>query len=289
MITYIFATLIYNSHNGEHACQNQHSSLPRVERKDATYMRYRVKEECGLCGKTLLLRPHLKTAHNLKTWDEYILKLKGKGGKKSQRKQGEEKQSVSWGLHSLLQAVKTTGMVQRESREANEGSSSSYEDKDTPPSPTKSVRVNFSEDEFLRFCVHNTNSYMVRATHQAIATKRKDPINVLHYLSKNKLSIENCKYIVDMNFIPKLYGYYRFASYYPYPKGKCISCSSHSCLCGKLARSFYSFCRRACSPLFNCTVCKKWGSGYHTCADFFECDFCSAAAKKWPPKVPFKC
>ena len=33
---------------------------------------------------------------------------------------------------------------------------------------------------------------------------KKDPVTVLNYLSKNKLNIEYCKFIVDMNYIPKL-------------------------------------------------------------------------------------
>jgi len=49
-------------------------------------MRYRVKEECGLCGKTLLLRPHLKKAHQAKTWDEYVLNLKNSREERSFKK-----------------------------------------------------------------------------------------------------------------------------------------------------------------------------------------------------------
>ena len=47
---------------------------------------------------------------------------------------------------------------------------------------------------------------------------KQDPAYLLNYLSKNKLNIDYCRYIVDMNLISKLYGYYRFAGYYPYPK-----------------------------------------------------------------------
>ena len=45
------------------------------------------------------------------------------------------------------------------------------------------------------------------ATRQALKNDKEDPAFVLNYLSKNELNIDYCKYIVDMNFIPALYGY----------------------------------------------------------------------------------
>lgn len=280
--------------------EGQHSALPGVEAKEASHMLYRVKEECGLCGKTLLLRPHLKKAHNVKTWDEYILKLKEKGTKKCQRRSAVEKETPSSGLYSLLTEIRTVAAAKRKTRSARttEPTSSpprspatsnspprSPATSDSPPRSPEIVPVPYTENEFIRFCVHNTNLYMVLATHQAIKNGKKDPVNVLNYLSKNKLTVEFCRYIVDMDFIPKLYGYYRFAGYYPYPKEKCISCSLKSCSCGRLPRSFYTFCRRACNTIFNCTVCKNWGSGYHTCFDFFWCKVCNDLAKRYPLQV----
>ena len=80
-------------------------------------MRYRVKEECGLCGKTLLLRPHLKKAHQVKTWDEYVLKLKElKGRKKFQKRPADEKGTPSGGLHSLLKEINPEAAVQKKQR-----------------------------------------------------------------------------------------------------------------------------------------------------------------------------
>ena len=103
------------------------------------------------------------------------------------------------------------------------------------------------------------------------------------YLSKNNLNIEYCKFIVDMNYIPKIYGNYRLSIYDLYAKEKCISCTLKPCSCGKLLRSFYTFCRKACHQThFKCTVCKNWGSGYHICKDFFWCKVCDTAAKRWP-------
>ena len=248
-------------------------------------MRYRVKEECGLCGKTLLLRPHLKKAHQVKTWDEYVLKLKElKGRKKFQKRPTDEKETPSGGLHSLLKEINPEAAVQKkQSRTICEPVHSPDNEGESPPSSPQYIEVPYTEEEFLRFCVHNTNLYMVLATHQAIKNGKQDPAFVLNYLSKNKLNIDYCKYVVHMNFIPKLYGYYRFAGYYPYAKEKCISCTLNSCSCGRLPRSFYTFCRRACNQAsFDCTVCKNWGSGYNVCEDFFWCEVCTAAAKKFP-------
>ena len=262
----------------------QHKALPAVEKREATHMRYRVKEECALCGRTLLLRPHLWNAHNIKTWDDYITKIKEKNRKRTSIRPTERKEPPAAGLNALLNEIKTTASVERKPRTTKVSPNSPiYEEESDSPKSSHTVHVPYTEEEFLRYCVHNTNLYMVLATHHAIKNGKRDPIKVLNSLSKNKLDIECCRTIVDMDFIPKLHGYYRFSAYYPYPKEKCISCSLPSCSCGKPPRSFYSFCRRACNTVFNCTVCKNWGSGYHTCPDFFWCDVCSYAAKKWPP------
>ena len=297
--------------------EKEHSTLPSVPEKEADHMRYRVKEECGLCGKTLLLRPHLRKAHNLTTWDEHIQKLKKVKGKKRIHITSAEETSESpaGGLNSLLkeitQVVASDKGKQRPKRwkpapSANEEesgesppgrplnvkvpkrwkptpSANEEESGESPPGSPLYVKVPYTEEEFLRFCVHNTNLYMVLATHQAMQSGKKDPVAVLNYLSKNKLNIEYCKFIVDMNYIPKIYGYYRFSRYYPYAKEKCISCTLKPCSCGKLSRSFYTFCRRACNQThFKGTVCKNWGSGYHVCEDFFWCKVCDAAAKRCP-------
>lgn len=254
-------------------------------------MRYRVKEECGLCGKILLLQPHLKTDHNIKTWREYILKLKESKGKKPwHKKSPKRKETPSGGLNYLLKQLNPAAATRRKPRYAFRERhetihSPEYKEKeDSPPRRPQCVEVPYTEEEFLRFCVHNTNLYMVLATHQAMESGKQDPAYLLNYLSKNKLNIEYCRYIVDMNLISKLYGYYRFAGYYPYAKEKCISCTSSSrCACDRPARSFYTFCRKECNQaFFDCMVCKNWGSGYHVCEDFFWCDFCNAVAKMWP-------
>ena len=52
--------------------------------------------------------------------------------------------------------------------------------------------VHYSGQEFLRFCVHNTNLYSVLATHHAIKVAKDNPAMVLHTLSK-KMSIEYCR------------------------------------------------------------------------------------------------
>ena len=298
--------------------ERQHNNLPQVPYKEASHMQYRVKEQCGLCGKTLLLRPHLKT-HKIKTWDEYISKLK-----EIPRKQDQgsplltRKETPSAGLNSLLRQISATTTstakcsestadshtnVDQEQEQSttttntancststadsHEAKGREQEAESGSPADPLILKVNFTEEEYLRFCVHNTNSYMVLATHHAIVNGKSDPSLVLNHLSKNKLTIDHCKYIVDMNLIPTLYGFYRFASYYPYPKGKCISCTAISCECGKLPRPFYLFCRRACNAVFNCTKCKTWASGYHICEDFFWCEVCSNAAKNWPLQMEF--
>lgn len=89
--------------------EREHSSLPSVPTREAAHMRYRIKEECGLCGKTLLLRPHLKIAHKVNTWDEYIQKLKKlKGKKRIQIKPTvENSETPAGGLNSLLKRITT--------------------------------------------------------------------------------------------------------------------------------------------------------------------------------------
>ena len=66
-----------------------------------------MKEKCGLCGKTLLLQPHLKSAHKIKTWEEYTTALK-RQGKRILRSQVQEKEEIpNHGLHSLLMQIST--------------------------------------------------------------------------------------------------------------------------------------------------------------------------------------
>ena len=231
-------------------------------------MRYRVKEECGICGRTLLLRPHLKNAHKVSTWG-------AQKESKHQQRVAEERATPTGGLNTLLKKISPgAAAIKRPARlPAQESICSPEEAADSPPRSLRSGQLLYSEDEFLRFCVHNTNLYMVLATFHAMKDEMKDPVRVLNSLSKNKLSIEHFKYIIDENFIRKLYGFYRFAGYYPYATEKCISCTSSSrCSFDMLPRSFYTFCRRACNEaFFDCTVCKNWGSGYHVCEDFFWC------------------
>ena len=62
-------------------------------------MRYRVKEECGICGKTLLLRLQLKNAHKVSTWGEY------KGKSKHQQIVAEEQPASTGGLNALLKKI----------------------------------------------------------------------------------------------------------------------------------------------------------------------------------------
>jgi len=42
----------------------------------------------------------------------------------------------------------------------------------------------------------------------------------------------HCRYVIDMNFIPKLCGYCRFAGNIDYPKEKCRRCSLNASFCG---------------------------------------------------------
>ena len=65
-------------------------------------------------------------------------------------------------------------------------------------------RVPYSEEKFLRFCVHNTNLYSVLATHHAIKAGKEDPAVVLHTLFKKKMSIEYCTNLIDMDLLQKL-------------------------------------------------------------------------------------
>ena len=180
--------------------EKEHSTLPSVPEKEADHMRYSVKEECGLCGKTLLLRPRLRKAHNLTTWDEYIQKLKKVKGKKRIHITSAEETSESpaGGLNSLFkeitQVVASDKGKQRPKRWKPVPSVNEEESGESPPGKPLHVKVAHTEEEFLRFCVHNTNLYMVLATHQAMQSGKKDHVAVLNYLRKNKLNIEYCKF-----------------------------------------------------------------------------------------------
>ena len=281
--------------------EKEHTVLPKVKVTQPSYMRYRVKEKCGLCGKTLLLQPHLKSAHKIETWEEYTTALK-KQNKRILRSKVQEKEEIpNHGLHSLLVQISTvSGKSKKRDSDDLAGNSVKRalfrEDEHIETRKNREISPNcgqglaqtlpYSEEEFLRFCVHNTNLYSVLATHHAMKEGKKDPAMVLHILSKKKMSIEYCRNLIDMDLLQKLHGYYRFSEFYPYAKEKCISgCASRPCSCGLLPRSFYSFCKRACNPLLNCTVCKNWGSGYHTCPDFFECEVCTDAAQRCPLKL----
>lgn len=253
-------------------------------------MCYRVKEECGICGKTLLLRPHLKNAHKVSTWGEYIAKLKElKGKSKQQQRVAEEKPAPTGRLNALLKKISPGVAVRKKTTRlpAQKPICSLEETAESPLISRQCGKLLYTEDKFLHFCVHNTNLYMMLATFHAMKDEKKDPVHVLNSLSKNKLSIKHCNYIINENFIRKLYGFCRFAGYYPYATEKCISCTSNSCCsCDILPRSFYTFRRRACNEaFFDCTVRKNWGSGYHVCEDFFWCEVCDTAAKRCPLQV----
>lgn len=145
-------------------------------------MQYRVKEQCGLCGKTLLLRPHLKT-HKIKTWDEYISKLKEIPKKQDQGSQLlTRKETPSAGLNSLLRQISSTTTstakcsestvdshtnVDQEQQQSttttntancptstadsHEAKSREQEAESGSPADPLILKVNFTEEEYLHF------------------------------------------------------------------------------------------------------------------------------------------
>ena len=139
--------------------------------------------------------------------------------------------------------------------------------------------------EWLRFLVHNTNSYMVRSLlvylkqhpNRSISdyyhTKlREDVFGNVSLSSLKNVYVKRCK----------LLSYYRRLGCYPNEGGRkvdtCLACDKKNgkCDCPKTSPSFYVYCRYHCHLTFDCNKCKKTSTGnrFHDCFDFFFCKTC---------------
>lgn len=258
-----------------------HKRLPAVEPTEAKHMRYRRKEKCVLCGKTLLLLPHLKTAHKIRSIEEYFGKVRQQKGLPRDVTLSSQAQGQSTAIPSALPALKfpeteTKRKSERKITAKRPGSRKAIHTPSFVPSVTAC-----SEDELLRFFVHNCFPYQVQAACIAARSGQKDPINVLSVLSKGRLSREDCQSVVENGLLKKLYGFYRFCRLHTIPTLPCVcNCTDKSCSCDQPPESFYLFCRRPCMPRMQCKMCSSWGVGHHVCLDFFFCKFCEECASK---------
>ena len=99
--------------------------------------------------------------------------------------------------------------------------------------------------EWLRFLVHNTNSYCVRSL--LIYLKQHPSRSINDYYQGRRI-------------------------------GTCLACGKKDgkCDCPKISPSFYVYCRYHCPFKFDCNKCKKTSAkkNFHDRFDFFFCKTC---------------
>ena len=164
-------------------------------------MRYRKKETCKkLCGKTLLLLPHLKRFHGLlsrEQYDEMASEIKTKTvvsesksnistvTTQSYSDEGDHLASQKSGLHKLMESLGTkTPLTARPVKQKVNNEEKTLE------------TLLVSLDELIRYFVHNMCSYQVIAMGLAVekqGTQEKSSIaSYLHGTCMSDIIIENC-------------------------------------------------------------------------------------------------
>ena len=148
-----------------------------------------------LCYSVHTSRMHIKSACG-KNILQKLKELKGKS--KQQQRVAEEKPAPTGGLNALLKKISPGVAVRKKTTRlpAQKPICSLEETAESPLISRQCGKLLYTEDEFLHFCVHNTNLYMMLATFHAMKDEKKDPVHELNSLSKNKLSIEHCNYIM---------------------------------------------------------------------------------------------
>ena len=139
--------------------------------------------------------------------------------------------------------------------------------------------------EWLRFLVHNTNSYSLRSL---LIYLKQHPSRSINDYYHTKLR-EDVFGTISLSFLKNVYvkrhkllSYYKRLGYFPNEGGRrvgtCLACGKKGgkCDCPKISQSFYVYCRYHCPLKFGCNKCKKTSAkkNFHDCFDFFFCKTC---------------
>jgi hypothetical protein len=261
-------------------------------------MKYRKKETCKLCGKTLLLQPHLKRCHKIYSREDYNKLPCAKNNKSGNKVVVKEKhltpatlhrtdeeylERKQTGLFNAWQKLKTPQKTKpvpmakqttsTKGHHSGDGNllkvSSILESNETSYNKEKM----HSLEEMVRYFVHKVYPYQVIAMGLAARKygyKSKSAIaSFLHKTCMNNLNIDDCNNAID--YLQYLCPYFRFCPFFEYSKFKCICTGGSSCT--PLPKDFKLYCKRKCAKSLNCG-CKLFDDSAHACLDFFFCKVC---------------
>ena len=258
-------------------------------------MKYRKKETCKICNKTLLLLPHLKTAHKIFSTDEYD-KETAHPGKDTNAGTDETIISITKSNSSKIspEPDDTTAEETRPRKTLHEAMVDIEKRYRPRKAKRKSSSVivtgkfrkkrkleqqsseNYSLEEKVRYYVHKIKSwYQVIATGLSLKDPRHDDgFSAARYLQRTCMDDFSVEQILEvMSLLPQLCPYYRFSAYYEYAKFRCM-CSGGEC-CTPVDRDLRLFCKGTCDESLNCKACKSFPRvNIHKYIDWFHCKVC---------------
>ena len=266
--------------------------LPPTMTGIPNHMKYRKKETCKLCGKTLLLLPHLKRCHKIYSREDYeklpCLKNKNKSCNKLVVKEkhltlepdGEYLKTRQSGLFKAFQNLEVPHKpnpvtMTKQTTSMKGGHRNQSKLKSKPKSKKTSPRNRkYSLDEMVRYFAHKMYPYQVIAmglTARKHGYKNRPAIvSFLHKTCMNNLSIADCDNAID--YLQYLCPYFRFCPLFEYSKFKCICTGDSSCT--PLTKEFRLYCKRQCPKSLKCG-CKLLDDSAHACIDFYHCKVCA--------------
>ncbi|XP_028408875.1 uncharacterized protein LOC114540137 [Dendronephthya gigantea] len=286
------------------AKMHRYLPLPPTMTGTPNHMKYRKKETCKLCQKTLLLLPHLKRCHKIYSMEDYnklpcakkcksdskvtkkkIIKenpltpailphVNTENSNKMQRRLGKAWQHLK-GETSLRDKHVIMGKQTTSEQYCCTGGGvlPKLKSKLKRNETSYSKKEMHSLKEMVRYFVHKMYPYQVIAL-GLVARKNgyKSKSTIASYMHKtcmNNIDIDDCKLAID--YLQYLCPYFRFCALFNYPKFKCICNGGSSCK--PLPKDFRLYCKRTCANSMNCG-CKLLDNSAHACIDFFSCKVC---------------
>ena len=260
--------------------------------KNPKYLKYRKKETCKICNKTLLLLPHIKTVHKIFSREEYDKRTAhlredkiGSTVKRtsvpnrcmSQTKDSEICPQQDSANESRRRKTLHEAMLQIEKRYGRTVKRKSLSA--TVKNKQKIQQEQPSEyclEEKIRYYVHKIKSwYQVIAIGQSMEDKRhKDGLSAAKFLQITCMNDFTLEQILEvMSLLPHVCPYYRFSAYYEYAKFRCV-CSFKE-FCTPVDTDLRLFCKGTCDSSLNCKACKSFPRvNIHHCIDWYHCKVC---------------
>ena len=295
----------------------QNTCLPDVQVRVPTYMKYRNKEHCKICGKFLLLAPHIKKAHNMDMESYNSLNI-------------AQDQNANVDTSEKTLEVSNNALVYLPYPEltTNEGTlSEAYKllEKNKPVDSPKKIKdmknvesvdhvmansltykitntgaeANLDDNnaiayspgnedildkDEMRFVIHNFNSYRVTAMALAVRGKpRHQHMEAIKDFCTGLLPDDQSLLQLAVKYLRAVdcyYRNYRLTKWLSRNNKKCSFCKAE-CECAIPDDEFYLYCRMKCNLDLECKKCSKWSTG-HVCLDFEECKYCTQYAKYNP-------